>query len=87
MKKLILRWLFGTDDIDDYFDLLVNARDHSQEKIQLLDDHIATLERNRENIKTILKLIKICDNHGIDVDTEINHLQVDDEGNVYETVD
>ena len=87
MKKIILRWLFGTDNIDDYFDLLVKARDHTQEQIRVLDDHIETLKRSKENIQTILKLIKICENHGIDVDTEINHFQVDNEGNVYETLD
>ena len=87
MKKLILWWLFGTDDIDDYLDLIVNAKNHTQEKIRLLDDHIETLERNKKNIETILKLIKICENHGIDVDVEIKRVQVDDEGNVYETLD
>ena len=87
MKKLILWWLFGTDDIDDYLDLIVNAKNHTQEKIRLLDDHIETLERNKKNIETILKLIKICENHGIDVDVEIKRIQVDDKGNAYETVD
>jgi hypothetical protein len=93
MKKLILWWLFGTDDIDDYLDLLVNAKNHTQEKIRLIDDHIETLkrnkealERNKEYTKIILKLIKVCENHGINVDTEIKSIQVDDEGNVYETV-
>ena len=94
MKKRILRWLFGTDDIDDYLDLLVNAKNHTEEKIRLLDDHIETLEehkkaleRNKDYVTMILKLIKVCEIHGIDVDTEIKHIQVDEEGNAYETVD
>lgn len=94
MKKLILRWLFGTDDIDDYLSLLVDAKNHSQEKIRLIDDHIKTLEdhqealaRNKDYVTMILKLIKICEIHGIDVDVKIKGIQVDDEGNAYEAVD
>ena len=87
MKKRILKWLFGTDDIQEYIDLLVESRDNTFEQMRLIDDHLKTLDRAKENIYTILKLIKICENHGIDVDKEIEHFQVDNEGNVYETLD
>lgn len=79
MRERILRWLFGTSDIESYFDLLVKNRDNFHEQMRLIDDHLKTLERSKENIETILKLIKICENHGIDVDEEINHIQLLDE--------
>ena len=86
MRERILKWLFGTYDIDDYLDLLVKSRDHTKEEMRLIDDHLKTLDRAKEYIDTILKLIKICDIHGIDVDTEIKNIKVDDEGNAYEVV-
>ena len=86
MRKRILKWLFGTDDIKEYIDLLVESRDNTYEQMQLIDDHIKTLDRSKENINTILKLIKICENHGIDVDEEIEHVQLDEE-NANETLD
>lgn len=79
MKKRILRWLFGTDDIKEYIDVLVESRDNTYEQMRLIDDHLETLEKSKENINTILKLIKICENHGIDVDEEIKHIQLDEE--------
>lgn len=79
MRERILRWLFGTYDIDDYFDLLVKNRDNFKEQMRLIDEHLKTLERSKENINTILKLIKICENHGIDVDEEIKHIQLKDD--------
>lgn len=86
MRERILKWLFGTYNIDDYFDLLVKNRDNSAKQMQLIDDHLKTLERSKENIETVLKLIKICENHGIDVDEEIKHIQLN-EVNANETVD
>lgn len=86
MRERILKWLFGTYNIDYYFDLLVKNRDNSAEQMQLIDDHLKTLERSKKNIETVLKLIKICENHGINVDEEIKHIQLN-EVNANETVD
>lgn len=79
MRERILRWLFGTDDIKEYIDVLVESRDNTYEQMRLIDDHLKTLEKSKENIQTILKLIKICENHGIDVDEEIKHIQLNEE--------
>ena len=46
MRKRILKWLFGTDDIEYYIELLVNARDNTSEQMRLIDDHIKTLDRS-----------------------------------------
>lgn len=78
MRERILRWLFGTDDIEYYIDLLVKSRDNTKEQMQLIDDHMKTLERSKENCETILKLITICENHGIDVDKEIKHIKLEE---------
>lgn len=86
MRKRILKWLFGTDDIKEYIGLLVESRDDSVEKIRLIDEHIETLKKLKEEIQIAMKLIKICQNHGIDVDEEIKHIQLD-EVNANETLD
>ena len=69
MRKLILYWLFGTDDIDDYLDLLRNCKRYCQKLIDTNNEHI-------ETIKELIKLIKICKNHGIDVEKEIKEIEL-----------
>ena len=76
MKKRILRWLFGTDNVKAYVELLGESVDHHKECIRLLDDHKATLERSKEYLNDILKLIKICKKHGINVDEEMKHIEL-----------
>ena len=83
MRKLILRWLFGTDNIDEYIELLNKVIDYNEKFSNELEDHQKTinknledLEKHREDIDTILKLIKICKNHGIDVDKEIKNIEL-----------
>ena len=71
MRKLILKWLFGTDDIEQYTELLSRAIDLSHTRIDLVDDHLKTLHREQEALKDMLKLIEICKSHGIDVDKEM----------------
>lgn len=96
MRKLILRWLFGTDDIRDYMELLrddIHHHDdnirHCEECIKLINDHRKSLERAKLTLDTARKLIQICENHGIDVDEEIKHIELSDvdvEGDVNEVV-
>lgn len=86
MKERILMWLFGTDDIPHYMELLEKSFNHSEECLKLLDDHNKTLERAKWELDTIRKLIRICENHGIDVDEEIKHVQLD-EVNANEALD
>lgn len=76
MKELILQWLFGTDEIKDYMQLLAESIEHHKECKKLIDDHLETLNRSKENINTLLKLIKICENHGIDIDEEIKQIEI-----------
>lgn len=76
MRKLILRWLFGTDDIDNYCKLLYENREYIKRNIKELDDHIESLESNKKDLIIIRKLIKICENHGIDVDKEIKNIEL-----------
>lgn len=76
MKKLILRWLFGTDKVKEYIQLLRESLEHHEECKKLIDDHIQTLNDSKERLNTILKLIKICENHGINVDKEIKQIEL-----------
>ena len=76
MRKLILKWLFGTDNMEDYFDLLCKKHIYLKECIELLDDHIKTLKEYKEDLINIRKLIKICENHGIDVNKEIKNIEL-----------
>lgn len=79
MRKLILEWLFGTDDVKHYLNLL-------SENIKLIKRLIAEIDEHKESLNLILKLIKICENHGIDVDKEIKHVELN-EVNANETLD
>lgn len=78
MRKLILKWLFGTDDIKEYMELLGKSLHHTSECLELLDDHKKTLDRNKWALETLQKTLIICENHGIDVDEEIKHIQLDE---------
>lgn len=85
-KKLVLEWLFGTDDIKEYMELLRESLNHHKECLELLNDHKETLDRNKWALETLRKTLIICDNHGIDVDEEIKHIQLY-EVNANETMD
>lgn len=71
MKKIILNWLFGTDDIEQYIDLLRNCKEYCNRLLSELNKHHETLQKHKEDLEIIRKLIRICENHGIDVDEEI----------------
>lgn len=74
MKKLILNWLFGTDNVKRYMEVLGEGVDRCQRYENEIAAHIKTLNEVKEHINTILKLIKICENHGIDVDEELKKI-------------
>lgn len=76
MKRLILNWLFGIDNVDEYMNLLSKNIKHGEECVGLIDRHIKTLESQQEDLNNIRKLIKICDNHGINVDEEIKQIKL-----------
>lgn len=79
LRKLILRWLFDTDNINDYQDLLVDNIDITERFIKELKDHIKTKEDLIEELNTVRKLAIVCRNHGIDPDKEIKHIKLGDE--------
>lgn len=76
MKKRILRWLFGTDNVEHYVDLLDKTIKYNEKYINEIDAHLKTLKEERENLDIIRKLIRVCENHGIDVDEEIKHIEL-----------
>ena len=76
MKNLILRWLFGTDKIRDYMQLLSDSINYHEECKKLINAHLETLNDSKEEVEIVLKLIKICENHGIDVDEEIKKIKL-----------
>ena len=93
MKQRILMWLFGTDDIKSYMELLrekkdhlTDALEHTNECLELIREHRETIDRAEWFIQLCEKLIRICENHGIDVDEEIKYIQLD-EVNANETLD
>lgn len=76
MKKIILNWLFGHDNIDDYMELLRKSISCDKKCLAFLNDHIETLNREKENLDIMRKLIRVCENHGIDVDEEIKQIEL-----------
>lgn len=79
MKKLILQWLFGVDNIDNYLEVLTRNRKQIEETIKQIESHIKTLDEEKEHITIIRKLIRVCENHGIDVDEEIKKVTIDED--------
>lgn len=76
MKKIILRWLFGTDDLEDYCKLLHKDNERIKQQMDLIDSYLETLATERENLDIIRKLIKVCENHGINADEEIKKIEL-----------
>ena len=76
MRKLILRWLFGTDDVEHYFKLLDRDNERLQQQMDLIDSHLETLDQEKENLDIIRKLVKVCENHGINADEEIKGIEL-----------
>jgi hypothetical protein len=75
MRKLILRWLFDTDDIKEYIELLHTAMKSAEKQQEYIKDHIETLKREKELLEDIGKFITICKNHGIDIDEEMKNVK------------
>lgn len=76
MKTRILNWLFGTEDVKEYIQLLDEVLNCREKHLDEIKSHLKTLEEERENIDIIRKLIRICENHNIDVDEEIKHIEL-----------
>ena len=75
MKKWILNWLFGTDNVKSYMKLLLEGMDSCKESKYLIDSHLETLRQSKEMTDIALKLIEICKKYGIDVDKEMDALK------------
>lgn len=82
MRRLILNWLFGVDNVPDYMetlkkciDLCDECMDERKAHIESIEERKRDLEEHKRSIETIIKLIKICENHGIDVEKEINEIE------------
>lgn len=76
MRKLILMWLFRADNIEDYIELLHRDNKRIQQQMDLIDGHLKTLDKYKEDLDTIRKLIKVCENHGINADEEIKEIKL-----------
>lgn len=76
MRKRILKWLFGIDDVKTYIELLSDSMEHDKKCLELIDDHLLTLDKCKDELQIIRKLIVICKNHKIDIDEEIKHIEL-----------
>jgi hypothetical protein len=83
IKKLILNWLFGTDNVDSYMELLHENIDYhkkyyelTERCAELIDDHIKTLDKEKEMISILRKLVQVCENHGIDAYEEVKNIKL-----------
>lgn len=76
MRKLILRWLFGTDDIKSYMDVLTGSIEEMEAHKKSIEQHNKTINESLETLHMIKKLLKICENHGIDIDKELEQIEV-----------
>ena len=76
MKKLILNWLFGIDNVEQYMDLLAESIAEKKRLIEVNEEKIKILKESIEDLTIIRNLIKICENHGINPDEEIKHIEL-----------
>jgi hypothetical protein len=83
MRKLILRWLFGIENVDKYMELWDKYEDLSDKYVveirqhrDRIEAHLKTLDEFINILNDMKKLIKICENHGIDVDKEIKEVEL-----------
>lgn len=76
LRSKILNWLFGTDDIFYYKKLLEMNIENRGEYCNLIEDYIKELDQHKEDLNTMRKLLRVCDNHEIDVDEEIKHIKL-----------
>lgn len=83
IKKLILNWLFGTDNVDSYMELLhENIETYKQNQelrkryIEEIEAHMKTLAMTQEIINTLIKLVQVCENHGIDIYEEEKNIKL-----------
>ena len=77
MRKLFFKWLFDVDDIADYGELLREVLQERRHHLAALNDHIETLNERSDDLELMRKLLKICENHGIDVDQEIKDITLE----------
>jgi hypothetical protein len=76
IKSKILNWLFGTDNVLRYTELLERNIQSGKEYCNLIEDYIKELEQHKEDLNTMRKLLRVCNNHEIDVDEEIKHIKL-----------
>ena len=74
MRKLILNWLFGEENVEEYIEVLGKAVDLSNRQIELRCDYLKSLEREKEYINIIIKFIELCEKHGIPISDELKHI-------------
>ena len=75
MKKLILNWLFGINNVREYVELLRDDLKNREEYLKDLHKHREALIRERMELQIILNLIAICENHKIDYKKELRELK------------
>ena len=71
MRKLILKWLFGTDDVEKYYDSLCNHEKTLNEHIELINEHIELLNDSVKYLEMLKKLSQLCAEKGVNVDEEM----------------
>jgi hypothetical protein len=76
LRKLILEWLFGTDDIPRYIKVLDTSIKYYEEWSKSIESHRETIKSAKEDLDITRKLIIICKNHGIDIDKEIDEVNL-----------
>ena len=79
LRKWFLKWLFDTDDIKYYYELTNENHLLHRRLINILDHSAKTHRQYVEDLNMLRKLIKICKNHHIDVENEIEDIILEDE--------
>ena len=73
LREIILRWLFGTDNIEKYIELLCKSQEELDRHLSTINSHLETLKESKRILKLLEQTIEVCKEHGIDIEEEIEY--------------
>ena len=79
LRKKVLMWLFETEDVKKYMDILIAYKDELKKHGDTIERNLHELQEHMNTLKLLKKVIKVCKNHSIDIDKEVSELNDSEE--------
>jgi hypothetical protein len=84
IRRKVLMWLFETEDIEKYFNILSKYVDEIKEHRDAIQRHLNEIEEHLGTLRLLRKVLTVCQNHSIDIDKEVAELKETDNESVNE---